>query len=235
MAEYLYECHLHTRISSKCGRLTPEEVVRLYTTLGYAGVFVTDHFLNGNTCVDKTLPWAEKINLYAESYRQVKAAAEGTGLDVFFGVEFGLGNAAEVLLYGATPEWFIEHEEVMSMKAKDALTYLRDNGILVYQAHPMRIRDYSPFISLFPYWVDGIEVYNVANQPVENEFAADYAKRYGLSTICGSDIHTFTPHHLAALVSPFRFTDAKDIKKVAELEGEKIRIIDNPFAVNNES
>ncbi len=234
MAEYLYECHLHTRISSKCGKLTPEEVVRLYTTLGYAGVFVTDHFLNCNTCVDKTLPWAEKINLYAESYRQVKAAAQGTGLDVFFGVEYGLGNAAEALLYGATPEWFIEHEEVMSMKPKDALTFLRDNGILVYQAHPMRIRDYSPFIPLFPYWVDGIEVHNICNQPVENVFAGDYAKRYELSTICGSDIHSLKLGHLAALVSPFRFTDPKDIKKVADLEGDKIRILENPLAAEAE-
>lgn len=234
MAEYLYECHLHTCISSKCGKITPEEVVRLYTTMGYTGVFVTDHFLNGNSSIDKDLPWREKIDLYADAYRQVKKAAEGSGLDVFFGVEYHVGNAAEFLLYGITPEWLYEHEEIMNMKPHAVIDFFRENGILVYQAHPMRMRGYVPFISLFPYQVDGIEVYNVGNDQIANDFAAEYAKTYNLQTICGSDLHRFTQGTAAAFVSPIRLSEPKDIKKALDLGGTGMRLMENPFAEKKE-
>jgi len=229
MAEFLYEFHLHTGIASGCGRLTPEEVVKLYTTLGYTGVFVTDHFINGNTAIDRSLPWEEKIDLYAEAYRKVKEAAEGTGLDVFFGVEYHVGNAAEMLLYGITPEWLKEHEEIMKMNPNEVCDFFRANGILVFQAHPMRLRPYVPFISLYPYHVDGIEVFNINNQPHENDFAGDYAKRYNLKTICGSDIHAITQPNVAGFVSKIRFETPLDIKKALKIGGTEIRILKNPF------
>ncbi len=234
MSEYLYECHLHTAVASKCGRITPEEVVRLYTAMGYAGVFITDHFLNGNSAIDKSLPWKEKIDLYADSYRQVKKAAEGSGLDVFFGVEYHTGNAAEFLLYGITPEWLYEHEEIMDMSPRKVLEFFRENGILVYQAHPMRMRGYVPFISLFPDCVDGIEVYNVGNEPIANDFAQDYARRYNLQTICGSDLHRITQGTAAAFVSPIRLTEPKDIKKALDMGGTGMRIMQNPFVEKTE-
>ncbi len=229
MSEYLYELHLHTRVASACGRITPEEVVKLYTAMGYTGIFITEHFLNGNSSVDRSLPWAEKIDRYAEGYRQVRAAAEGTGLDVFFGVEYHVGNAAEVLLYGITPEWLTDHEEIMSMGQTQVMDFFRANGILVYQAHPMRMRAYVPFISLFPYWVDGIEAFNINNQPHENDFADDYAKRYNLPKICGSDLHGFGQGATAAFVSPIRFEAPTDVRKALETGETGMRIVKNPF------
>ncbi len=46
--KYLYETHCHTNLISACSSLSPEEMVELYAKNGYTGVFVTDHFLNGN-------------------------------------------------------------------------------------------------------------------------------------------------------------------------------------------
>lgn len=229
MSEFLYELHLHTCVASACGRITPEEVVRLYTAMGYTGIFVTEHFLNGNSSVDRSLPWAEKINRYADGYRQVKAAAEGTGLDVFFGVEYHVGNAAELLLYGITPEWLTDHEEIMSMGANQVIDFFRENGILVYQAHPMRIRAYVPFITLFPQRVDGIEVFNINNVPRDNDFAADYARHHKLPTICGSDLHGFGQPAAAAFVSPIRFESPTDLKKAVDSGLSGMRITKNPF------
>lgn len=227
MSEYLYEMHLHTCIASACGRIKPQDVVEIYLAMGYTGVFVTEHFLNGNTAVDRSLPWADKITAYTEGYRQVAESAKGSGLDVFFGVEYHVGYGAEMLLYGITPEWLYQHEEIMSMSAREVLDFFRKNGILVIQAHPMRVREYTPFIPLFPYWVDGIEVYNVNNQPVENDFASDYAARYGLKTVCGSDLHSKRQSETCAFVLPERLSSPDDLRAVLESGHTGMRLIKN--------
>ena len=48
---YIYETHLHSCVASACGRSEPEEYIPYYKKLGYSGIFVTDHFFNGNTCI----------------------------------------------------------------------------------------------------------------------------------------------------------------------------------------
>ena len=48
---YIYETHLHSCVASACGRSEPEEYIPYYKKLGYSGIFVTDHFFNGNTCM----------------------------------------------------------------------------------------------------------------------------------------------------------------------------------------
>lgn len=84
---YRYETHLHTSVTSACSVFTPEEVVEKYTRLGYAGIFVTDHYLRGNSSVPRDLPYEERVARYFDGYRAVKKCAEGSGLSVFFGVE----------------------------------------------------------------------------------------------------------------------------------------------------
>ena len=56
MKKYLYETHCHTNVSSRCSRFSPEEIVKLYTTLKYDGVFITDH------CFLRTLNDARESN-----------------------------------------------------------------------------------------------------------------------------------------------------------------------------
>ena len=58
---YRYELHCHTAKVSACSRLSAREMVDLYLANGYDGIFVTDHFLNGNTTVDKSLPYREAV------------------------------------------------------------------------------------------------------------------------------------------------------------------------------
>ena len=62
MSQYIYETHLHTRGVSACGSTEPEDYIAVYKKAGYAGIFVTDHFFNGNSGIDRTLPWEEMVN-----------------------------------------------------------------------------------------------------------------------------------------------------------------------------
>jgi hypothetical protein len=49
---YKYETHLHTSPVSKCARASVKDVLEFYKSLGYEGIFLTNHFLDGNINVD---------------------------------------------------------------------------------------------------------------------------------------------------------------------------------------
>ena len=90
---YKYETHMHTAESSACGRFCAREMVQAYKAAGYAGIFVTDHFFNGNCTVDRRLPWADKVELFCKGYENAKAEGDKIGLDVFFGFEYCVEGA----------------------------------------------------------------------------------------------------------------------------------------------
>ena len=70
MAEYLYETHLHTCPVSKCGKASVRENLEFYKSMGYAGVFVTNHFIDGNINCDPSHPYEERINFYCSDYEE---------------------------------------------------------------------------------------------------------------------------------------------------------------------
>lgn len=51
MKKFLYETHCHTQISSACAVSSAVELVDTYLKNGYTGIFITDHFINGNARV----------------------------------------------------------------------------------------------------------------------------------------------------------------------------------------
>jgi histidinol phosphatase-like PHP family hydrolase len=62
--KYLYETHLHTVQSSACGQSEGRSYIRGYKDLGFTGIIVTDHFYNGNSAVNRQLPWREWVNRF---------------------------------------------------------------------------------------------------------------------------------------------------------------------------
>ena len=46
---YKTEPHLHTSEVSLCGKISAEEMIKLYSKAGFSTVFVTDHFTEKNT------------------------------------------------------------------------------------------------------------------------------------------------------------------------------------------
>ena len=195
---YKYETHLHTNIVSGCSRFKPDEVVEKYVRLGYAGVFVTDHFFNNSSNrVPESLPWRDRIKGFMQGYRAVKAAAEGK-LDVFFGLESSY-KGTDFLVYGLDEEWLAAHPEMMEMRVSALCPYLRGAGALVVQAHPYREADYIDHIRLFPAEVDGLEIVNACNTERANSLAKTLAGAYGLREFAGSDIHVKLQRNLAGM------------------------------------
>ena len=145
---YKYETHLHTSPVSKCASVTVRESLEFYKKIGYDGVFITNHFIDGNMNVDRSLPYEKQIELYFSDVEEGMKLSEEIGIKVFSGVEMSY-KGTDFLVYGLDKEWFLAHPEITEMKKSEELKLLRENGALVIQAHPYREAVYIDHIRLF--------------------------------------------------------------------------------------
>lgn len=188
---YKYQMHTHTAPCSKCAPMTPSELVAALHEGGYAGCVMTNHFMGGNTGIDRSLSWEKFVRAYEDDYIACKSEAEKYGLDVIFGVEDHVGGGLEILCYGITPDTLYSHPELAEHKIEDWHKVLHESGALCIQAHPFRDRAYITMRGMLPLeYIDGFEVYNSANMPEANEEAEDFAKCHtGLILTAGADAH----------------------------------------------
>ena len=188
MKPYLYETHLHTAPVSRCGRADVEQTLTYYKEAGYAGLFITNHFLDGNANVDRSTPWKDQLDFYFSDYHKAKELGDKIGLEVFFGIESSNGGA-DFLVYGLKESFYYLHPEIVDMTPRQKLHLFRENGGIVVHAHPYREASYIDHIHLFPRDVDGVEIVNACNNDVANTLAAFYAEQYGLAPFAGTDNH----------------------------------------------
>lgn len=187
---FRYETHMHTREGSACSGSTAAEMVRAHYEKGYTGVFITDHFFNGNSCVPRELPWKEKIDLFCLGYENALEEGKKLGMDVFFGFEYGV-EGADFLVYNLDKQFLYDHVDIDKEDPRKAFDLIHEAGGFVVHAHPFRERDYIQYIRLFPRHVDAVEAINGAQsrEPWMNERATIYAKMYDLPVTAGSDSH----------------------------------------------
>ena len=197
MKTYKYETHLHTSEASACGSSKAADYISVYKRIGYDGIFVTDHFFGGNTCVSFELDWYARIQQYCSGYEaaleeaQKQNEIDGGNFKVFFGIEQTF-DGDDYLIYGLNKEWLLAHPEIETMNHGQLFEAVSQAGGLMIQAHPFRLRGYIQAIHLHPREVHGIEVYNGGNTPYQNELALAYAKAYDFPMTSGSDIHNIT-------------------------------------------
>ena len=186
---YRYETHLHTLPVSRCAKATVREALEFYKKIGYDGVFITNHFIDGNINIDKSLPYDERIEFYFSDYEYALGISDEIGIAVFCGVEMSYGGT-DFLVYGLGKEWYLAHPEIEGMKKSQLLSLLIENGAMVIQAHPFREASYIDHIRLYPRHVHGVEIYNACRSDMENAMAEHYADNYGLIKFAGSDNHS---------------------------------------------
>ena len=186
---FRYETHCHTAPVSRCAKASPAETARFYRDIGYDGIFLTNHFLDGNIDPDiRLLPYPEQIDRYFRDYEDALAEGRRIGLKVFPGVELSYGGT-DFLVYGIAPDWYRAHPEIMAMKKTEELRLLADAGAYIVQAHPYREEHYIDHIRLFPRSVDAVETVNACQTAEVNAMGALYAAHYGLPVFYGSDNH----------------------------------------------
>lgn len=211
---FRYETHCHCSQCSACGHSTSAEIVRAYHAAGYAGLVLTDHFLRGNTAVDRSLPWETKVRLYYDAYLEAKAIGDELDFDVIFGIEEHFGGGQEVLIYNIDLDFLLANPDMCDIPLEELIQRVHDWGGLVFQAHPFRNRRYidmtrPPRDDV----VDGFEVYNASNNsPEENLPAYRLAKEKGLLMISGGDVHFIEAFALsmAGMAFPYRVRNGKE-------------------------
>ena len=218
---YRYETHMHTTPVSKCARYGVRENLEFYKSLGYDGIFITNHFLDGNINIEKTLPYEERVNFYFSDYYDALELSEEIGIKVFLGVEISY-RGTDFLIYGLDKEWFLAHPEIMDMKKSEELPFLASHGALIIQAHPYRQDKHIDHIRLFPHCIEGVETINACRTKLENKMADIFADAYGFVKTAGSDNHIASRlTHLAGMESDTPLIDEADfIRRVRNSEME---------------
>lgn len=228
---YLYETHMHTSEGSACASNTGAEMARAYAQAGYTGIIITDHFVYGNTAVDRRLPWSEWVEKFCIGYEHAKEEGEKCGLQVFFGWESGYGGP-EFLVYGLDKQWLLNHPEIKDATVEEQLQLVHAGGGILSQAHPYREAWYIKEIRLYSDFVDAVEGVNASHSsygkeerhPEFNERALAYAKEHNLPLTAGSDQHS-TLMLWGGMVFPRKLTDIHDFGR-AVLNREAVQLLD---------
>ncbi len=228
---YRYETHCHSSQCSACGRSTGQELVLAYHRAGFAGLVLTDHFIFGNTAVNRRLPWEERMRQYHQAYLDAKAVGDELDFDVIFGIEHAYGDGKEVLIYGIDLPFLLSNPDIPSISLDELVDRVHGWGGIVIQAHPYRNRSYvNMAVEPRSDIVDGIEVHNAGNLPGEDRQALQLARQKDYILTCGGDIHLADHPRLgmAGIALPYRVQNEKEF--VAALKrGDHQYIIGGQF------
>lgn len=193
MKYYQAETHCHTSEVSPCSRIPAKYLIKGYEEAGYRYVIITDHYhpvvLENPALGEKT--WEERIDHFLTGYEAAKKAAQGTDLVVLNAFEVvlnrgedGIGN--DFLVYGADRDFLLREPYLYKMDDQAFYKKMRENGLLVFQAHPYRYGLHP----IEPICYDGIEMVNTHPRHFShNALAVEFASRHDLLVIGGSDAH----------------------------------------------
>ncbi len=207
MTTYKYETHLHTSETSLCSHSSGRDFADYYKSRGYAGVFVTDHFFNGNTTVPENIPWDKKIDLFCRGYDETASRGRQIGLDVFFAWEYSYGWA-HLLTYGLDKDWLKAHPDISKWNIIEYFNIVHADGGYIVHAHPFR--EGVDMVQLFPGKIDVVEVINASRIDDANRHALDFANSFGLPQTAGSDIHTIQQTRLSGVSVNRQLTGGRD-------------------------
>ncbi len=187
---FQYDMHVHTCPCSGGGSDIRKHIDALIEK-GFAGMVVTNHFYYGDNRIDRKLPWDRFVDAYRQDYLYGLSYARERDFDLLFGVEEHVGDGREILIYGVTPDFLSAHPELKMASAEVYAEAVHAAGGMVFQSHPYRASRYvrKPFPLECLDVMDGIEVYNQANDPAWNESAKALAEKEGFLVVAGSDAH----------------------------------------------
>lgn len=184
---YKYDTHVHTDETSSCGKVKAVKLVRMYKEYGYSGLVITDHYYKGyfDSLAEGT--WEEKVDQYLQGYKNALDEGKKLGINVILGMEIRFNESPnDYLVYGFDENFLKENSELYNLTLKQFREMTKNQGILIYQAHPYRSglsREWVEFL-------DGIEVYNGnPRHDSHNDLAYSLAEANKLKMLSGSDFH----------------------------------------------
>lgn len=189
---YKTELHCHTRDGSCCASESTEATVEKYIAAGYTSLVITNHMQSYRIGDHEPFPMAfPSYEAYVDyCYDAIDLAREAAGdrLCVLNGFEMRIPYSSnDYLVYGLdrkTAKAF----NIIKAELKDAAAYIRENGGVIIQAHPMRF----DMTLIRPKHIDGYEIYNANNKPFMNAMIREWIGHVEAEDkilIAGSDHH----------------------------------------------
>jgi len=212
MTQYKYETHLHTSEVSLCSSCPGKEWVHHYKSLGYTGIFVTNHFFNAPIAVPEELPWKDQVEMFCKGYEEMVQEGAKVGLDVFFGWEYSAVGFTHFLTYGLDKAWLLANPDVIEWNLLTYFDRVHESGGAIVHAHPFR--EGVEHIHLFPNKIDAVEIINGCRTVESNQHASDFAKSYNIPETAGSDIHHITQKRFSGILTSKKLTCAGDYIEV---------------------
>lgn len=191
MKKYLIETHCHTDETSNCGRMPAAEAVKLYHSLGYSGMMISDHLHNYTfRTLKKSVPnptWEEKVEFFLKGYKAaLKEAEKYNDFKVYLGAELRFDkNDSDYLIFGLSEDKLLKMDGIIEMRPEKGLELVKFLGCAVVQAHPFR----DDCVVLKPGICAGVEVYNGHSTDSRNDIALEWAKKFGFIMTSGTDFH----------------------------------------------
>lgn len=227
MKHYLYETHLHTAPVSRCAKASVEDTLTFYRDMGYDGVFLTNHFIDGNINIAHDVPFKDKLDFYFSDYHKGVEFGKTIGLKVFLGVEMSY-KGTDFLIYGLDEAFYYAHPEIEAMNVREKLHLYRSNGAIAVQAHPFREDFYIDHIRLYPRDIDGVEVVNAGRTELENKMASVYREQYGFRALAGTDNHRGKENpKLAGIATQKPINTVNDFLNMFEAESYELFEVSN--------
>lgn len=204
--EYKYELHCHTAMVSKCAKITPEELCRIYREKGYSGIVITEHY-NPRTFIDRHIFAPQKdIEHYLSSYYELKKY-EDEDFRIFLGIEVRHHlTPSDFLIYGVEEDWLRQQGNMLNWWNRRRYGKFHKAGCLVFQAHPFR----QGFRSC-PSYIDGVEVYNGKAVKDDNLKALNWAKKHNKLFSSGSDCHRVSNAGKGGIISPRKINNNREL------------------------
>ena len=206
------ELHAHTSEISPCGKLSAEELIRLYREARYDCLVITNHFSEyaAQSRADEGRP--DFSNCYHEEFDKAAELGRKAGILVLCGYEVRFRkNANDYLVYGADRSLFEDHERIFSMDAHSFGCLARERNFLFYQAHPFR----NGMTITEPADLFGIEVNNAhPRHDSRNDIAGSWARKFQLREISGSDCHQKQDAGRAGILTKEPVKDMADLVRV---------------------
>jgi len=221
--DYLYETHMHTSEVSACSGSTAAEQVHAYKQNGYAGIIITDHFVNGYSTVPKEASWEKRMRHFVKGYENAKKAGDKCGLDVFFGWEYTI-RGSDFLTYGLDLDFLLSHPNFDILCIEEYSALVRDCGGFLAQAHPYRDAWYVE--NKFPvdsHLIDAVEAYNSMDSDISNRKTGEFATRHNLPVQAGSDSHHTRHARYSGIILQERAKSIFDI--IDAITDKKIELI----------
>ncbi len=218
------ELHAHSTGFSNCGKLKIEELIPLYSEKKYDVLVLTNHFNSISARYYAEIGGKNYHQDYHDMIRRAREIGKKYDLLVLGAYELRFDeNANDYLVYGMTEEFTRNYSSIFTNGVKAFSEAARQNGFLLYQAHPFR----NGMTVINPDVLFGIEVQNThPRHDSRNDIALAWAEKYGLHKIAGSDCHRIEDVGTSAIVTDDKIQNMDDLVQI--LKDERFTIIKEP-------